>query len=126
MPSWSTDEVKTLISEVEVRHSIWNVYSDEYKERVNGVSLRSHRKRFLFVKLPRQPHIPGPDLVKTGIELEYFTRPRWGRGGLYVMPYLALSHCRSGVLKPPVRLRDGKPVWLRVGYVGLNSSFQHL
>ena len=72
MPSWSTDEVKALISEVELRHSIWNVYSDEYKDRVKrsdawkeiaevlqrnqveviyGVSSRSHRKRFLFVKL---------------------------------------------------------------------------
>ena len=35
MPSWSTEEVTTSIREVEFRRCIWNVYSDDYKDKID-------------------------------------------------------------------------------------------
>ena len=60
MPSWSTEEVKTtLISEFEVKHCIWNVYSDECKDRVKRIDawkkiaemLQRNQEEIIYVKL---------------------------------------------------------------------------
>ena len=46
---WTVDEIKSLISEIEDKPVLWNVFSDEYKDRVK----KSEAWREVAAKLPR-------------------------------------------------------------------------
>ena len=47
--SWTVDEIKSLISEIEDKPVLWNVFSDEYRDRVK----KSRDWREVATKLQR-------------------------------------------------------------------------